>query len=225
MLGFFIPLTVTLIIVIIVMAANLFCRNELFKRVKWVCSKDDNIRCNIAMVDWVLNVQSYSLKKQSDIFFPRGAKMFPIEASYRLTEEEREMAKKIICEYQQDMIATYFYDNLSSHISIYKLTEPEYFIYTLTEFLMKNQCKDMVAGQKMYDTLDFRNHGEYGRILYDATLQLTDFAVAYHKMLYIAQNYYLMFQKNPQDEDSWIYVATQNTKNVIDTKTIGVRNY
>lgn len=204
-----IMLAITLIVIIVILSVKLYLRNEFFKRVQWVCSKNDNVRCNIALVDWVLNIQSYSKKKRADLFYPRANKMLSIEATYRLTEDEREMAKKIICTYQKSKINDFFDGNLTLNQFVCKLSPSEYFILTLYYFLVDNENKRIFE-----EDLYVYTHSDDMFRCYE----LTDFGIAYYKLL-LMSNAYSVTINISKYEPAAAHMIKQY-KEILDTKTI-----
>ena len=200
----------------------------LFNNVAWCVTEDSHIyRCNMQLIDWLHNIPFYSIKKKSaDCFFPNADKLFPIHEKYRIhIDEERTIAKEILKQYQQDLIQRYFSGKLSLAYSPPKLTSAEYFLFTLSEFLQKHECEKSFNGNEMYKVKDYKSYGSWGGALYDATYELTDYAVVYHKMYYIAQMYCLTLRKNPLDTETTSYISAEVTKKVIDTREMKVSSY
>jgi hypothetical protein len=179
------------------------------------------------LIDWIHNIPFYSYKKKpADCFFPNADKLFPIHENYRIYgDEERNIAKGILEQYQQDLIQRYFSGKLSAAYSPPKLTNAEYFLFTLSEFLQKHECETTFNGNEMYKTKDYKSYGSWGGPLYDATYELTDYAVVYHKMYYIAQMYCLTLRKNPLDTSEMSFQCAEETKKVIDTREMKVSRY
>ena len=205
-----------------------YIKRNLFNKVAWCVTNDSHIyRCNMNLIDWINNIPFYSLKKKTaDCFFPNADKLFPIDEKYRIQgDEERNIAKEILKEYQRDLIQKYFLGELGTNRFIRKLTKAEYFLYTLQEFLQKHECETTFNGIKMYETKEYKSYGSWGVPLFSATYELTDYAVVYHKIIYIAEMYRLTLRENPLDTESYYFKSAEATKEVIDSRKMKVSRY
>lgn len=226
---------VTIIIILMLIIAFLlfkfyehFNERDLFNKVAWCTTENSFIcRCNLHLIEWLCNVPFYSTKEcRPDRFFPNADKLFFIHENYCIRgDKEYNIAKEILEQYQRDLIQKYLSGKLREDSSIRKLTEAEYFLYTLAFFLQKHECEKIFNGNEMYKTKDYKSYGSWGGPLYDATYELTNFAVVYHKMYYIAQMYCLTLRKNPLDTDTISFIGTEETKKVIDTREMKVSRY
>jgi hypothetical protein len=200
---------------------------RLQSHVSWCVTDDSNIyRCNMSLLEWLCNVPHYSKNKRPDCFFPNADKLFLIEDKYWLSgEEELSIAKEIIREYQKELIQKFFSGRLVANRFACKLTDEEYFLLTLKEFLEKYQCETTFHGNSMYNTKEYKSYGYWGAPLFDATYELTDYAVAYHKIYYVTQMYCLTLRENPLDTNALSFQWTEDTKKVLDTKEIKVSRY
>lgn len=200
----------------------------LFNKVAWCVTKDSHTyRCNLHLTDWIHNIRFYSTKKKPpDCFFPNADKLFPISEKYCIhVDEEWSIAKEILEQYQLDLIQKYFSGTLYTDRSITKLTGAEYFLFTLQEFLRKHECDTTFNGNEMYKTKDYTPLGTWGVPLFSATYELTDYAVVYHKVYYIAQMYCLTLRENPLATNTVAFQSAEATKEVIDTREMKVSRY
>ena len=195
-------------------------KDHLFDKVAWCVINNSKVRSNLGLLDWLRNIQYYSKRKEANYFFPNGDKLFLIEEKYWLHEEEFDYAKQILQEYQKDLVQKYFSIQLGENRFIKKLTEAEYFVFTLKDFLEHCECEITFKGNQMYNTKEYKDLGSWGMPLFKATYELTDFAVVYHKMYLIAQTYCLTLRKDPLDTDTLSYQSVEATKKVLDTKEI-----
>ena len=178
---------------------------NLFKKVAWCATDDSNVyRCNLDLLDWLINIQHYSKRKEANYFFPHGDKLFLIEEKYWLNENEFDFARQILREYQKNLSQKYFANKLLIYSFTRKSTEAEYFLLTLKDFLEEHE-----------DNWEFK-----GNQMYVSGHKLTDFAVAYYKMYLIAQTYYLTLRKNPLDTSTIAYQHVEDIKKTLDTREI-----
>ena len=75
------------------------------------------------------------------------------------------------------------------------------------------------------NTKEYKSYGSWGGVLFDATYELTDFAVVYHKMYHIAQTYCLTLRENPLDTNTVAFQGAEYTKKVLDTREMKVSRY
>ena len=196
-------------------------------RVSWCVTDNSNIyRCNMSLLEWLCNVPHYAKRKERNYFFPNADKSFPIDEKYWLSgEEELNIAKEILYAYQKELSQEYFSGQLSVSRFVCKLSNAEYFLVTLKEFLEKYECKDTFNDKRMYSTKSYKSFGSWGVPLFDATYELTDFAVVYHKIYLIAQIYCLALRENPLDTTTTSYHSAEYTKKVLDTREMEVSRY
>lgn len=204
-----------------------YMEKVLLKHVSWCVTDNSNIyRCNTSLLAWLCKVPYYSKKRHPDCFFPNADKLFLIEEKYWLKgDEEQDIAKEILQAYQKELSQKYFSEQLIANRLIFKLSDEEYFLLTLKNFLEKYECETTFLGNKMYNTKEYKSYGSWGAPLFDATYELTDYAVVYHKMYLIAQMYCLTLQKNPLDTSTLSFQSSEYTKKVLDTREIKVSRY
>lgn len=186
-------------------------KKSLHERVSW-CAGGNAHDCSrsLPLIDIICNAQAiHNLSKE-----------------YRLIEEsEQSTAKEILAFFQEYLTQEYFKDALSSDRTIVRKSSEAYFIFALKSYLEKYQCDTSFHEHKMYTVKNYVKYGSWGAQLFDATYILTDYAVVYHKILYIVQ---LCYFNSLKDTDAIYSVesrATENTKKVLDTKEIEVSRY
>lgn len=134
-------------------------------------------------------------------------------------DQEWSLVKGILEEYKKHLTLSYFQGQLGLIKSKYVINGEAYFMFTLQDFLREHQCDYNFLGHNMHkETLEYKRYGDWGGPCYDATYSLTDFAIVFHKMYYIA---YLFCKNNKAINPS--EDAFQNEKiisEIIDTKQI-----
>lgn len=171
---------------------------EFHQRIAWCTSNNHHIRSNLSLLDWIQHVEVYSRNKSKwSREFPRTQSMIPVDIKYSInSDKEREIAKKIIQEYQTQLLANYINGKLVFFFNSSKVTNGEFFLISLKEFLENPRHKNIP-------------HKIYG--------ETTDYGIVYHKMLYLTQAYYCAMQKDPQNKDSLAYLSLEATKESLDT--------
>lgn len=214
--------TVILVLIVLYLWGRVRSHREselLYKFVAWCVSKDDLVyRCNLSLLHYVHNAQ-ISLKI-SDSHSIRG-------------DIERGYAKSILDGFTSYLCESYFChkinrDNLRKLGKWEKIDgyfiEIHFFMFQLYNYLSSHQCDSHFLGQDMHcKTLSRKDYGMWGGPLYDATYELTDFAVVFHKMLYISY----MFCKNSSIYADVIskYATEQSYIDVINTKQISISRH
>ena len=222
--------TFLICVLAIVVIVLLFLLYRLVEKSFWLYN-EDKIRQHVAwcvkdvnrLIGCLRYVQRLSKEKTPNCDVPRADKLITIEDGFWLTEDDEiTIAKEILYEYQKKLAQTFFENKLSTFKSFRNLTEEEYFLVTLGEFLDKNQCSSEIFSGKMYETKEYTPLGMWGVPLFAATYKLKDFAVVYHKILLITETYYLALQKNPYDTGTVYYQSINHTKEVLDKREIKV---
>ena len=103
-----------------------------------------------------------------------------LEEKYRVAIDEWDAIRDILQSYQKYLIQKYFNDSLPN----YGWTKDICFVITLGDFLEEHQYEKNFNGNDMYISQTS-----------NASYELTDYAVAYQKVYYIAQLYYLKLYK------------------------------
>lgn len=148
---------------------------------------------------------------------------YEIKKEYCITEEiEKQYMREIIEEFQKETARSYFKGELRAIKSKYVIYGQDYFMILLHSFLDKHQCDDKFLGYEMHEETVYHKSYNGG---YESTYTLTDFAVVYHKMLYIShvfcRNYKPIIESN-------IALPCDNTKNIekiLNTKQIEISCY
>lgn len=196
-------------------------------RVSWCVTDDSHIyRCNMSLLDWLCQIQQYgTLRFDIDYSFPKIKYLSPIDKKYWICEDnERDIARKILKVYQKELSQKYFSNQLTNVRYLRNLTDEEYFLVTLAGFLRKYECEKTFNGEEMYSTKSYDGYGSWGTPLFDAVYELTDFAVVYHKMYYIAQSYCWVLDGKPISQTGIAYHELEHMKKVLDTREIEVSN-
>ena len=117
--------------IIFYMCYDRYKRNSIFEKVKWCVSYDEYSSFYPNYVKPELRQRGYIIHLQTEM---------PLEAKYRITESDYDGVNEILKSYQQDLLRKYF----KGHAPDYrKLSEDDYFIVTLCDFLQRNQSKDI----------------------------------------------------------------------------------
>lgn len=143
--------TIIMLFAIVVGALAYLCydrykRSDIFKKVKWCVSYDEYSSFYPNYVKPELRQRGYIIHLQTEM---------ALEAKYRITESDYDGVNEILKSYQQDLLRKYFKGYAPDYR---KLSEDDYFIVTLCDFLQKNQSTD----------------------------SFTDYSVTYQKLSYIA---------------------------------------
>lgn len=133
------------------------------------------------------------LKAQSDINIPQ---------EYRLLKDEIPFVEKILSEYQNQLEQrlirgnyerSYLYDSVNRNpktlLWYSNLSDMEYFLVTLNAFLGEHECETSFDEYKLYTLKSRKDYGSWGGQIYDAMYTLTEYGVAYQKMVHICQKY------------------------------------
>ena len=176
-------------------------------------------------VGWIITNDSYTRQFPLWVYVSDAQIRLKMSKQYCISsDDEWQMAKEILNEFKQDMVLKFFKGHLYVPKSKYVITEEKYFMFALCDFLEEHQCDYYFLGHKMHDkTLSYEEYGSWGGTLYDATYAISDFAVVYHKLLYVA---YIVCKNsevlNPQGK---YYNADNSIKATLDTKQIGISRH
>ena len=138
-----------------------------------------------------------------------------IDEKYRIDEEEKQYVIEIIEDYQRDIMRSYFKGHLTMIKSKYVISGEDYFMLMLYSFLSDHQCDYDFLGHGMHKE---RIHSES----YGSTYALTDFAVAFHKVYYIAYMYCRRKDTLRKFVPGW---NENNIKEILDTNQIQLSQY
>lgn len=193
---------------------------SLQQKISWCATKDSHLYRDFSLLTYL---ECLSKNADCNYQFPFVKKMRPINNRYILdSDEEREIAKQILDIYREDLCERFLANRLSINIAP-NLKDAEYFVLSLKCFLEEHQCDFDIRGIEMHtQTIHHQDYGCWGGPLYDATYEISEFAIVYHKLLYITQEYHLAMQKDLTNEESIYHNAIQNTQNIINTKQIKI---
>ena len=179
----------------------------LYEKIKWCVADSPDIysydkKCSVRLRTVIYRIQHE----------------FGVEEKYRISESDREFIDEIIRAYQDELIQKYF----NGWASNYKLSNEDYFVVTFNAFLEKHECEQTLRGKNMYTTKSYKSRGCWGTPLFDATYELTDYAVTYHKLYYITQLKCIQLHGKPISEGSIANIVLETCKKAIDTREIEV---
>lgn len=147
-----------------------------------------------------------------------------IDKKYRITEEsEKQYVIEIIEDYQRDIMRSYFKGNLKMIKSKYVIHGKDYFMLMLYIFLSDHQCDYDFLGHDMHkERISYKSYGSSFSAGFDATYALTDFAVVFHKVYYIAYIYCRRNETLRKFVPEW---NEKNLKEILDTNQIQLSRY
>lgn len=168
-------------------------RQELTSLVAWCTSEDScEFRCNLSLQDHI-----------------RNAQLAHVPPEYRIADEaEWALVMEILCEYKQNLIEDFFHDRLWIPKTKYVVRGKDFFMFTLCNQLEYHQRDSAYCGCAM--------HGE--KLQHSTAHSLSDFAVVYHKLYYIAyRSCKASSAINPKGTD---YCCDDDIKTILDTKQL-----
>ena len=178
----------------------MFTRKKLFNFVRFCVDEDSPHRCNLSLYDWLHNSQ---FKDKPDYHFRHAGKMALLEERFRIKETEVVIVTEILSFYREDLVASYFKEKLVCYNNV---TEVEYFILTLHEFLIKYFYKPEAFAfhKEIFERLNgVRILTDYGRVLY--------------KILLITEHYNLNFAKVEVSKDTVAGMRYHALKKYVDS--------
>lgn len=179
---------------------------ELKKLIAWcVTTNSTTCRCNLALHEYVSNAQVE----------------LNILPEYCIIGGEWKTVNILIESFQKETTQRYFCNALCLPKSKYVIDGETFFMYLLQEYLGKHQCDDSFLGYDMHkETISRKNYGSWGGQIYDATYALTDFAVVFYKLYYIA---YLSCKRNKKLNPSENYYNNEHAiEDIIDSRRISI---
>lgn len=143
---------------------------------------------------------------------------------YRISgDDEWQFVKEILDEYKQDLMKSYFEERLCTLKSKYVIQGEAYFMLTLYTFLLKHQCDYKFLNHDMHkERVAYKSYGSTISSGFDATYSLTEFALVFHKMLYITYGYCIGNNIAREFVPEW---QEKNLKEILDTKKIEVSRW
>lgn len=186
---------------------ELSLQEKLRDLVAWSVSKDNPIRCNIPLFSYVANAQI-------DLDLPK---------EYRISGDEGwGYVKEILSEYQKDLTQSFFSRCLTTKVLSGKYVPrgQDYFMLMLYIFLSDHQCDHKFADHDMRgEQLQYKQYGEGWSSPYDSKYTLSEFAIVYHKMHYIA---YMYCRGNDAINGFVPEWCEEGLKQILDTKQIEI---
>lgn len=138
------------------------------------------------------------------------------------------IVKDILSFYQKKLADFYFLrfyqtlgkgNSLKSLRNFANLSDMEFFMLSLDIFLEKYQTETVFNGSDMYNLLSRIDYGSWGAQLYDAEYELTDYALVYHKLYYIAD---LFCRRNDRIKKIGTSHHPEEIAKIIDTNRIKI---
>lgn len=187
---------------------NLRKLEQLREWIYWASSKNNNARYSMSLLQHFKNEQ---IKAK-------------IPDPYRVSgDEEWEFVEKILKEYQLDLMYAFFEGRaaiIKDKLSVNENCNTSYFVFSLYIFLCDHQCDYKFCGEEMHSkTIEHNSYGVWGHPLFDATYALTDFAIVFHKMMYVT---YMAAKGNGLLKDFLPSWKEENLKENLDTQTIQI---
>ena len=121
-------------------------------------------------------------------------KTLEVEPQYRLDKTEKEIISEILILYQDYLKKGYFNQSFALDRKTSKLSEYEYFIYSLLRYLEHYEGDDVFNNHEFYSRTYIK---EDCAALYKTVYTITDFGIAYNKLLYLL---YFLCEKNTRTE-------------------------
>ena len=182
-------------------------QTSLYNLVSWCVTKDSSLyRCNLPLYSYIFNAQI-------DLDVP---------LQYRLSvSQDKAAVEELLTFFQNELSKNYFEGSLKCVKSKYVIPGSHYFMFALNSFLSKHQCDTYFNGYDMHKkTLSYNSHGSWGTPLFDASYELSDFAIVYHKLYYITY----LFCKNSKVFNSKgdAYCNPDSIKQILDTRQIEI---
>lgn len=135
-------------------------------------------------------------------------------------ETEWQFTRDIFAAYKKELQTAFLKDNLTVSKDICYMPSHVYLFFTLCSYLKKHQCDFTVAGYAMRGKrLAYKEYGRWGGTLFDATYEITDFSVVYHKLYYIS---YLYCKENKQINPRGEFYQNESfLQEILDSHQIG----
>ncbi len=211
-----VPVVCILAIAIIFMISKLhelYKERQLKKLVSWI------------FVNSPLSASGHDFPLEDYIF--NAQYKFEIKKEFCISKElELDFVKEILEEFKKDMFQSYFADNLKTVKSKYVISGEHYFMSSLQRFLQKHQCDHHFLNYDMHkETIAYKEYGSWGGKLFDATYALTDFAITYHKMLYIAHTFCKNCKPLAESNLSLLFDDEKDLEKILNTKQIKISRF
>ena len=182
-------------------------QRKLFELVSWSAIGD---------YDPVLSRYSYI----NDLIFSirRAQSSDSISAQCKIVEDEDfKLVREIVEEYQDHITKLYFRDKLSLFKSKYVVSETDYFMAMLHDFLSEHSAQSEFLGHEMYsERIEFKSYEGDG---YRAKYAMSDFGIVFYKLYYITHMY---CKESPVFQNRVAGWAAKNIQEILDTKQIDI---
>lgn len=178
---FFVAIAMVVIYILIQRSVKLSRETNQKEWVAWCVTKNSQtFRCALSLSDYIKNAQISA----------------HVQDVYRIhSEEEWDMVKAILDGFKAKLTEDYFSDLIPYKSSKYVIPGEHFFMFRLFCYLADHQCESNISGHDMHNrTISHKSYGSYGGPLYDATYELSDFGVVFHKLYYIS---YLFCKRSP----------------------------
>jgi hypothetical protein len=94
--------------------------------------------------------------------------------------------REVISVFQKQLVQSFFRGAISYKKSIYSIPREDFFIFRLFCFLAEHQSDSRIFGHDMHKRqISYESHGMWGRPLYDAVYEFSDFGRTVQKLYYI----------------------------------------
>ena len=139
---------IMLVLIIILLSYKLYechAKKAIFDNVKWCVFYDssssfNNVRPELRQRGYIIHLQTETA----------------LEEKYRIVESDFDGVNEILKSYQQDLLQRYFRGYAPAYK---KLSEEEYFIVTLWDFLQRHQYEDRLTDYTVtYQKLSYISH-------------------------------------------------------------------
>ena len=154
-------------------------------------------------------------------FILEAQNLLNVPPKYRIISSDLEKVKILIAGFQKDTTQKYFSNSLYLPKCKYTINSKTYFMYLLQSFLEKHQCDSYFLDYNMHQNrITYESYGSWGGELYDATYSLTDFAIVFHKLYYIA--YIYCKKSNTLNPKGNYFNNEQSIEYILDSKQISI---
>jgi|GEM_PF-7010956 len=157
-------------------------------------------------------------------YISRAQKDLELSQPYCIDSNEIEFAKEILNALQQNTAQLYFYDTLPKPKCKSISSCEAYFMFLLHCYLKKIQCADSFLGHNMQNkTISKTDYGSWGVTQYEATNEISDFALVVNKLIYVSLIYLRKSKDfNYLNNEYWINDEQKSLEKIIFTKVIHI---
>lgn len=155
--------------------------SNLHRLVAWVASKDNKIfRCNLSLLNYIHNIQNSLDIKDSRRVSGDTERNYAqiILDDFVLYLSDAFLCKKLVCDNFEKLCK---YEKIDGYF-----IEIHFFMFQFHKYLRSHECDSIFLGYDMYKSaISYNKKGMWGGELFDATYEISDFAVVFHKLCYI----------------------------------------